>query len=298
MTSITPSPLRANPGTSVGRIHVESEQSLESVLAFPTSPFRVEGFVDSGPAETRVLSADASTGESTHRVTLPKGFKAAIGHFDEDVEIFVLSGELRQGGFNLRSLTYSFLPAGVVTGPWEATTDTVLLFMPDRKTRYHRAPYADLPQIPENSAYHLNTQARDRMVRYIPAKELNSMNWEQTTFLPAGSARKSLYKDPVTGRATWVLGLVPMWIEGNFYAGHPTAEESYVIRGDVQGHWSMQDDPFNRRYAPMRQDGYYWRPAHIPHGPFWSETGGLLLFRTTDRLDCNWVLHNPDITQR
>jgi hypothetical protein len=48
----------------------------------------------------------------------------------------------------------------------------------------------------------------------------------------------------------------------------------------------------------MRKDGYYWRPAHIPHGPFWTESGALLLFRTNDRLDCYWILHNPDISQQ
>jgi len=124
------------------------------------------------------------------------------------------------------------------------------------------------------------------------------MKWESTTFLPPGSARKSLYTNKQTGRATWILGLVPMWIEGNFYAGHPSIEEAYVIRGDVQGHWSMSDDPFNRRYAIMGKDGYYWRPAHIPHGPFSTESGSLLLFRTKNRLDCYWLLHNADITQQ
>ena len=89
-----------------------------------------------------------------------------------------------------------------------------------------------------------------------------------------------------------------MWIEGNFYAGHPTIEEAYCIRGDVQGHWSMQDAPFERRYAAMRENGYYWRPAHVPHGPFWSDAGALLLFRTPERLGCNWLLHSPDIGQQ
>jgi hypothetical protein len=293
-----PAPLRANPRTSIGRLHVESEQSLYSVVEFTKTAFNIANFIGGDRGETQILSQDAATGESTQRVSIKKGWKAPIGHFDTDVEIFVLKGEVKQGGFKLRQLSYTYLPAGLATGPWEASEDTVMLFMPDRKPNYLTAPYADLEQIPENSAYHLNTQMNDRMVDYIPCKEINSMNWEQTTFLPPGSARKSLFKCPRTGRATWILGLVPMWIEGNFFAGHPTAEEAYLIRGDVQGHWSMQDDPFNRRYAAMRDDGYYWRPAHIAHGPFWSESGALCLFRTKDRLDCHWALHNPDITQR
>lgn len=290
--------LRANKSTSIGRQHVESEESLNSVLTFPMVPFEVENFVTSKQATAQILSADQSTGESTQRVTLKKGWSAPIGHFNTDIEIFVLTGKLRQGGFLLRDLSYSFLPAGIPSGPWVAEEDTVLLWMPDATPTYETQDYASLEQIPENSAYHVNTQHHERMDEYLPAQELHAMNWESTTFLPPGSARKSLYTNKKTGRATWVLGLVPMWIEGNFYAGHPTIEEAYVISGDVQGHWSMSDDPFNRRYARMGKDGYYWRPAHIPHGPFWTETGSLLLFRTKNRLDCYWLLHNPDITQQ
>ncbi|HEY9675007.1 MAG TPA: DUF4437 domain-containing protein [Waterburya sp.] len=290
--------LRANKSTYIGRKHVETEESLNSVLDFPKMPFEVENFVTGEQGISQILSADESTGESSQRVTLKKGWNAPIGHFTADVELFVLTGELRQGGFALRNLSYSYIPAGIPTGPWKAQEDTVLLWMPESKLAYVTEDYASLEQIPENSAYHVNMQSHERMTDYVPAQELHAMKWESTTFLPPGSARKSLYTNRKTGRATWVLGLVPMWIEGNFYAGHPTTEEAYVICGDVQGHWSMSDDPFNRRYAAMLKDGYYWRPAHIPHGPFWTESGALLLFRTKDRLDCYWMLHNPDITQQ
>ncbi len=290
--------LRANQSTSIGRKHVESEESLNSVIDFPKIPFEVENFVTAKHGISQILSADEATGESTQRVFLQKGWSAPIGHFTTDIELFVLTGKLCQGGFILRNLSYSFIPAGIPTGPWRAEEDTILLWMPDTTPIYVTEDYASLEQIPENSAYHLNLQHHERMSEYLPIKELHGMKWESTTLLPAGSARKSLYTNQKTGRATWVLGLVPMWLEGNFYAGHPTIEEAYVIRGDVHGHWSMSDDPFNRRYAAMLKDGYYWRPAHIPHGPFWTDTGGLLLFRTKDRLDCYWILHNPDITQQ
>ena len=55
-----------------------------------------------------------------------------------------------------------------------------------------------------------------------------------------------------------------MFIEGNFLGGHPSTEEAYMITGSINGHWPMNDDPFNRRYSTMRQDGYFWRPAYIP----------------------------------
>ena len=293
-----PGPLPANPKTSIGRQHVESEQSLYSTAQFDKSDLLIDSFCQAGQAWQQVLSANEQTGEATLRVEFQKGWTAPIGHFNTDLEIFVLKGEMRQGGFALRDLTHTYIPAGMPVGPWETKEDTLMLFMPDSHPTYHPEEYADLEQIPENAVYHLATQDHPRMAEFVPANELNAMSWEQTTFLPPGSARKSLYTNRQTGRATWVLGLVPMWVEGNFYAGHPTIEEAYCIKGDVQGHWSMQDDPFERRYAAMREDGYYWRPAHVPHGPFWTEDGSLLLFRTKERLDCYWHLHSTDIAQK
>ncbi|MUG99484.1 DUF4437 domain-containing protein [Scytonema sp. UIC 10036] len=290
--------IQMNKNISVGRKHVESEESLNSVLNFPQVPFEVKNFVTGKHATAQVLSVNEGTGESTQRVVLKKGWNAPVGHFTTDVEIFVLTGVLCQGGFLLRNLSYSFIPAGIPTGPWKTEQDTILLWMPDATPTYITEDYANLQQTPENSVYHANMQTHERMTEYVPLQEFHAMKWESTTFLPPGSARKSLYTNKKTGRATWILGLVPMWTEGNFYAGHPTTEEAYVICGDVLGHWSMNDDPFNRRYTAMCKDGYYWRPAHIPHGPFWTENGALLLFRTNDRLDCYWILHNPDITQQ
>lgn len=296
--NIEPYGLRANKSTSIGRQHVENEESLNSVLSFPKIPFEVENFVSGEYGIAQTLSADESTGETTQRVILKKGWNAPIGHFTTDVELFVLTGELHQGGFALRNLSYSYIPAGIPTGPWETKEDTVLLWMPDAKLDYITEEYANLEQIPENSAYHVNMQGHDRIAEYIAAQELHAIKWENTTFIPPGSARKSLYTNRQTGRATWVLGLVPMWMGGNSCEVHPTTEEAYVICGDVLGHWGMNDRPFDRRYAAMRKDGYYWRPAHIPHGPFWTENGALVLFRTKERLDCYWMLHDPDITQQ
>jgi len=262
---------------------------------------QINGFTSSDETpssiEAQWLSGNRLTGESTQRVYIPRGWQAPIGSFSNDIEVYVLEGNLRQGGFPLRRGTYSFIPAGIPVGPWEAREDTVLLWMPDSSLEYDQETYAHLPQTPEYALLHHRTQSGPRFREYVPARDIHAMQWENTTFLPPGSARKSLYKNPQTERATWILGVVPGWYEGNFLAGHPTTEEAYMLVGDIHGFWCMGDDPFNRRFSPMLKDGYYWRPAHVPHGPFRSITGGLLLFRTGTRLDCNWILHSTDLDQ-
>lgn len=281
--------------------YVESENSLHSTMELPRNRLQIRGFTPSAdahdPVEAQWLSGNRRTHESTQRVYIPKGWKAPIGSFNNDIEVYVLQGDLRQGGFPLRSDTYSFIPAGIPTGPWEARQDTVLLWMPDGYLEYDHDSFAHLPQTPGSALLHTLTQSGPRYREYVPARDIHAMQWENTTFLPPGSARKSLYKHPQTERATWVLGVVPGWYEGNFLAGHPTTEEAYMLTGDIHGFWCMHDDPFNRRFSAMLKDGYYWRPAHVPHGPFRSKTGGLLLVRTRTRLDCNWILHSTDLDQ-
>ena len=186
-----------NKDTSTGRKHVETEESLNSVLNFPQVPFKVENFAIGNHGTAQVLSVKESTGESTQRVVLKKGWNAPIGHFTADVEIFVLTGKLHQGGFVLRNLSYSFIPAGIPTGPWKTEEDTILLWMPDATPTYVTEDYANLEQIPENSVYHVNMQSHERMAEYIPLQELHAMKWESTTFLPPGSARKSLYTNKI-----------------------------------------------------------------------------------------------------
>ncbi len=90
--------IQINNKTSTGCKHVESEESLNSVINFPQLPFEVNNFVTGEFSTAQILSIRKSTGESTQRVVLKKGWNAPIGHFTTDVEIFVLTGALYQGG--------------------------------------------------------------------------------------------------------------------------------------------------------------------------------------------------------
>ena len=56
-------PVAANRDTSIQRQHVESEQSLASVVEFPSERFDVENFCQVDGALTQTLGADSITGE-------------------------------------------------------------------------------------------------------------------------------------------------------------------------------------------------------------------------------------------
>ena len=167
---------------SIGKAHVESEESSSSVREFPKVNFIVDNFSNGKTAKIQILSADIDTGESTQRVHISKGWSAPIGNFTENVELFVLKWKVKQGGFPLRYLSYSYIPAGVLTGLWIAQEDSLLFWMPEAKSIYVTEPYAQLPQIPENSVYHKLAQNAVAVRDYIPIKEIKSMPWETTKY--------------------------------------------------------------------------------------------------------------------
>ena len=71
-----PGPLPANPKTSIGRQHVESEQSLYSTADFPKSDLVIDSFCEAGSNWQQILSEDKKTGEYrlSHHIDLKTGF--------------------------------------------------------------------------------------------------------------------------------------------------------------------------------------------------------------------------------
>ena len=53
-----------------------------------------------------------------------------MGHFTDDLELFVLEGNLKIGGHRLQKYSYSYIPAGIVAGPWECESECTILWMP------------------------------------------------------------------------------------------------------------------------------------------------------------------------
>jgi hypothetical protein len=268
--------------------HVESPKSLlgrsEVVGGIAFANF----FANSDQVSGSCLSSEDRRFNSTYKVQVKAGWQAQIGCFNSNVELFVLDGELTQGGFSLRKHSYSHIPAGLAVGPWHAAKDTTLLWMPTGYAVYDCGQFGKLEQTPTKalqlSAAHPNAR------HYIPVMDIDAMPWEATSFLPPGSARKSLFTDADTGQTTWVLGLVPGWQGGSSAESHPSTEEAYMLRGGIEGYWSMESDPHRRQYGEMKMGGYFFRPAFLQHGPFKSQNGALVLFRTAGQLKVHWSL--------
>merc|ERR1712072_1575496 len=127
------------------REHVEIAYPAE----LPDQPLKVDGMDTSG-CTSKCLSLDKGTGEGTEEVDFAEGWTGPGGHFNHDIEIFVLDGDLDIGGFHLHKYSYTFIPAGMPVGPWKSVTKAKALWMPFGYLSYETEEYKELPAEPES----------------------------------------------------------------------------------------------------------------------------------------------------
>jgi hypothetical protein len=204
---------------------------------------------------SRLLSIDAETGATSMLVRYPAGWTDPEPHWlDCDEELFMLAGDLRLGQVHHRAKTYAHLPAGYGRGDAASTHGAVVLtFFGGEPIRHAdgAGPRCD----------------EARLVEYVDAL---SGEWG-TGFhplFPPGAGRKFLRRDPYDGEETWVLGTMPLR-NGRRPEKHPVVEEMFLLSGELIGHVGV-----------MQAGAYFWRPPEEWHGPFGSQTGNLMLFRT------------------
>jgi hypothetical protein len=201
--------------------------------------------------DQKVLSEDDETGASTRMLRLTDERRDPVTNslsWNAGVEILVLDGEFWIGGHRLEQYDHAYLPPEAVVTRFGASREATALFMPDEGLSTTGGDEGVTPQV---------TYSRD-------------LQWEaleKDTF-PSGALLKHLYEGDDTGNMTWLLGVLPGWKQPRIEK-HPVVEESYQLRGSIR----MDRGLFSR-------GSYFWRPPDVPHGPFESEEGCLLFFRT------------------
>lgn len=111
-----------------------------------------------------------------------------------------------------------------------------------------------------------------------PVKILDTelMPWQHATLGgPAGITVKMLHAELERGPLCLLAANVARYGSGPEF--HSCPEELYVLGGDVTG-----------RNGTMTAGSYFWRPEFINHGPYWSETGLLVLLRGHGDLYAYW----------
>lgn len=196
-------------------------------------------------------------GRRSGAVDLAAGVQLPRGHWNCDLEILVLSGELDLAGQVLERFGYLFLPAGVMTGPVNVTRDARILVFASQQPALTPAE-ADLPGAPRH--------------RVVGPVHLGDLAWEQprTDGFPAGAGRKTLRMDAESAEGTWVLGLLPHWTSP-LIEWHEFHEEIVILEGEMETPEGV-----------MTPGSYLAHPPgeHTAHGPMRSRAGCVMITRS------------------
>ncbi len=233
------------------RAHIEFIQ-VEHV---PRQPL----LLGSAGGDVRILSHDPESGALTALVNLPAAWTLPAGRFTASVEFYLLTGTLMTEGYAASHHTYAFIPAGVSIGPMQTRSPVTLLWF-----THGEAIFEPINEDAPGSQRRLQINALDA----------SALPWVNpiTPGFPPGAMRKQLRIDPDTGASTWLLGVLPQWREPRIEI-HPVAEEAFILQGEMATNRGV-----------MSAGSYFWRPPHVPHGPFHTDIGALILFRTNGHL--------------
>ncbi|MGD1712030.1 DUF4437 domain-containing protein [Dapis sp. BLCC M172] len=221
--------------------------------------WRIEGMPDTVPFATRRLLSWHNCGASTSRVSLPPQFTAPAGIFTADLEIFVLSGVIQIGEWQLDKHGYSFIPAGVRVGNWKVLGDEPLeiLWMENGPVPFkYEASEIDNPDA--------------RMSEFIPALDSKLLPWGKTETAQFELAKKKYLRKDNNGGGVWLITILPHY-DGHYPMIQCYNEEGYCLAGYVDlGNYQLVKDWFN--YCPS----FTTVPRHI-------KDDGCLCFVRVDR---------------
>ena len=214
----------------------------------------------------KLLSIDNDNGARTQLQFYPSGYQCTEQQaLSCNEEFYVLSGCFYLNHFVYSPGCYAFFPAGYGRSKFYVPEDTVILRFFDH-----------LPQSYQQDIAGAQQRAEGREA--IPCIDTYRMSWDTTVhdirLTHLGFARKNLRIDPITGQRTFLFMTSPQSHPVNFRGyqeSHPTPEEAYQLHGDLTG-----------QVGTMYPGAYFFRPPHIPHGPFGTRGGSLSLIRFVD----------------
>lgn len=210
----------------------------------------------------KMLSIDKDSGACTMTVQFDGGFKQKPSVSYSDIELFVMDGSLKVGNRVCGRGYYFFVPRGV-SMPEISTQDGGLALL----------MYNDGEPTRRESDQDMRGAERQHLIQL---NSYDNMPWQVPTLFPqtaSGCLLKLLRFDEKTHAMTFLYSMTPGFHQDNI-SYHDCAEEAYHVWGTS---WMMQ-------FGDLPTGGYFWRPAYINHGAFYSEHGILGFGRTDGEL--------------
>lgn len=206
-------------------------------------------------AEYKFLSRDSVDGACSVLIRYTPGWcREGPEYLEAAEEFYVLDGTLELNGRLYTHDCYGYVPPRLTRHTMSSPAGAVVLTF--------------LTANPDVVAGHGEDGELCR-VDALHAKWDMSLNDSRLAHL--GISRKDLRRDPVTGERTFLSMILPHSDPPGSRGPqemHPVVEECYLISGSLTG-----------PYGTMSPGAYFWRPPQIPHGPFGTRWGCVMLIR-------------------
>ncbi len=220
-----------------------------SAAALPQRRMTIAGI--EGALDAVTLSKDMK-GPASRLATFPAGWGSGVsGAFTEEVEIFVLEGEMQVGRSVLGRHDYAAIPAGGVFPGLRALTAGKALLMTAAPVRY-------------------DTASGGR------AAELHVVHSGDESWSASGGAPGRFEKQLSPSGSAALTGFLEWRNQDASWVAHDVGEECFVIEGEVRFAEMIEGEATVFEYGP---DTYLWRPPGSPHcGPGSSADDAALAF--------------------
>ncbi|MDQ2100533.1 DUF4437 domain-containing protein [Microcoleus sp.] len=216
--------------TAISKEYVPRQYQFFNTNTVPEEPgWRISGMPDRVLPGRRRLLTWHDCGASTSRVILPPKFAAPSGIFTADLEIFILSGKIQIGEWQLGQHGYSFIPAGVKVESWQVLgeEEAEILWM-------------------ENGPVPLQYQDAEtnhpdaRISEFIPALDSKLLPWVNI----AAGIKKKFLRQHNNGGQTWLFVVLPHY-DTQYGMIYSYNEEAYALGGYCDlGNYPFAKDHF------------------------------------------------------
>jgi Domain of unknown function (DUF4437) len=241
--------------TAITKEYLPRQYQFFDANTVPTeNGWQISGMPENVASGSRRLLSWHDCGASTSKVVFPSHFQAPSGFFTADLEIFILSGAIQIGEWQLNKHGYSFIPAGVKVGDWRVLGGEAveILWMENGFLEYKNAQ---------------NNHPSARLHEFVPALDSKLLAWGKTDTVQFEVAKKKYLRKDSNGGGVWLLAILPHY-DGQQQMIQVYNEEAYGLFGYIDiGNYSFGKDWFG--YSPTLST----LPKHI------SDDGGLFFVR-------------------
>ena len=206
-------------------------------------------------AEFKFLSRDASDGACSVLIRYPPGWRReGPEHLQAEEEFYVLDGTLELNGRLYTHDCYGFVPPRLTRHTMSSPNGAVVLTF-----------------LSAEPAVHVGAGEEEGLLRIDALHTPWDMRLNDPKLAHLGISRKDLRRNPHTGERSFLSMILPHSDPPGSRGPqemHPVVEECYLISGSLTG-----------PYGTMAPGAYFWRPPQIPHGPFGTRWGCVMLIR-------------------